>query len=394
MSPSSVSIRRAARFRLLARSQPYPGEDLGRGERGSTGGRLPCWRPDPPAWICSRLRAIVGNARRRREFAGASGVPAGKLAAMVAAAGVRIGWADLPEPVRAGVEAVLAAPVVTAVSQRGGFSPGTADRVRTAAGDRAFVKAVSPALNAHTPALHRQEARVTAALPPDVPAPRLLGVYDDGEWVALVLEDVAGRHPRTPWLPAELTAVLAALEILAERLTPTPLPGVPATAAMLTAELHGWQRVAEDPPPDLDPWARSHLDQLSELAGRGLQALGGATLVHTDIRADNLLVRPDGSVVVVDWPWASRGPAWLDILLVLVNVCVCGGGGDVDALLAAHTAAEVDPSDLTAVLAGLAGYYVDAARQPAPVGLPTVRAFQQAHARAVLAWVRRRLTAR
>jgi hypothetical protein len=63
-------------------------------------------------------------------------------------------------------------------------------------------------------------------------------------------------------------------------------------------------------------------------------------------------------------------------------------------LLAAHTAAEVDPSDLTAVLAGLAGYYVDVARQPAPAGLPTVCAFQQEHARAVLAWVRRRLTAR
>jgi hypothetical protein len=85
---------------------------------------------------------------------------------------------------------------------------------------------------------------------------------------------------------------------------------------------------------------------------------------------------------------------WLDILLLLVNVCVCDGGGDVDALLAAHTAAEVDPSDLTAVLAGLAGYYVDVARQPAPAGLPTVCAFQQEHARAVLAWVRRRLTAR
>jgi aminoglycoside phosphotransferase (APT) family kinase protein len=321
-------------------------------------------------------------------------VPVGKLLGMVPAVGVRIGWADLPEPVQAGVEAVLAAPVVSAISQPGGFSPGTADRVRTAAGDRAFVKAVSPALNAHTPALHRQEARVTAALPPDVPVPRLLGVYDDGEWVALVLEDVAGRHPRTPWLPAELTAVLAALETLAERLTPTPVPDVPATATMLAAELHGWRRVADDPPADLDPWARSHLDQLGELAGRGLQALGGATLVHTDIRADNLLVRADGSVVVVDWPWASRGPAWLDILLVLVNVCVCGGGGDVDALLAAHTSAEVDPSDLTAVLAGLAGYYVDVARQPAPAGLPTVRAFQQQHARAVLAWVRRRLTAR
>ena len=90
---------------------------------------------------------------------------------------------------------------------------------------------------------------------------------------------------------------------------------------------------------------------------------------------------------------ASRGPAWLDILLVLINVCVCGEG-DVDALLSAHTSPDVDPNDLTAVLAGLAGYYVDVARQPAPGGLPTVRAFQQAHARAVLTWVRRRLTAR
>ena len=80
---------------------------------------------------------------------------------------------------------------------------------------------------------------------------------------------------------------------------------------MLAAELHGWQRVAADPPADLDPWASSHLDQLGELAGRGLQALAGTTLVHTDIRADNLLVRADGSVVVVDWPWrAAAPPGW------------------------------------------------------------------------------------
>ncbi|HEX7460791.1 MAG TPA: hypothetical protein VF317_01295, partial [Dermatophilaceae bacterium] len=69
---------------------------------------------------------------------------------------------------------------------------------------------------------------------------------------------------------------------------------------------------------------------------------------------ERLLVRADGSVVVVDWPWASRGHAWLDILLVLINVCVCGEG-DVDALLSAHTSPDVDPNDLTAVLAGLAG---------------------------------------
>ena len=55
----------------------------------------------------------------------------------------RISWTDLPGHVQAGVEEILGAPVVEATGQQGGFSPGTADRVRTATGRRAFVKAVS-----------------------------------------------------------------------------------------------------------------------------------------------------------------------------------------------------------------------------------------------------------
>src|SRR5690606_8378163 len=43
--------------------------------------------------------------------------------------GHRLPWADLPDPVRAQVEQVLGAPVVTAIDQRGGFSPGVAARV-------------------------------------------------------------------------------------------------------------------------------------------------------------------------------------------------------------------------------------------------------------------------
>ena len=35
---------------------------------------------------------------------------------------------------------------------------------------------------------------MTAALPASVPAPGLLGCHDDGYRVALVLEDIEGRH--------------------------------------------------------------------------------------------------------------------------------------------------------------------------------------------------------
>src|SRR5688572_25389573 len=130
---------------------------------------------------------------------------------MTVAAGVRIGWAELPAEVRSGVEEILGGAVVEAASQVGGFSPGTADRVRTSDGRRGFVKAVSAAQNERTPDMHRREALVTGLLPADAPTPKLLGHYDDGTWVALVLEDIEGRHPTTPWVPEELDRVLAAL---------------------------------------------------------------------------------------------------------------------------------------------------------------------------------------
>ena len=293
------------------------------------------------------------------------------------AAGVRIGWAQLPTEVRCGVEKILGAVVVEAVSQVGGFSPGTADRVRTCDGRRGFVKAVSAAQNERTLIMHRREAMVTGLLPADVAAPKLLGFYDDGTWVALVFEDVDGRHPATPWVREELDRVMVALDRLARAGTPSPVPGLDPVAETLAHEFAGWDRIAADVPHDLDRWAADHLDGLRALTARGLRALDGQTLVHLDIRADNLLIGPDGAVTVVDWPWASRGPAWLDTLSLLIDVRF-HGGHDTGALLrrcAQDTGADLD--DLVAVLAGIGGYFVDVCRQPAVPGIPTVRGFQR-----------------
>ncbi|WP_431935005.1 phosphotransferase [Micromonospora sp. RP3T] len=303
----------------------------------------------------------------------------------------RLHWHELPAHVRAAVETVLDDRVVAAESQPGGFSPGTADRVRTARGGQAFVKAVSPAQNRHTPAMHRAEARIAAALPSTAPTPRLLGSHDDGEWIALVYADVAGRHPVTPWDAVELAAVLSTLETMAVTLTPAPTVATTTATEALIHDFAGWRRLADDPPADLDPWARDHLPELCAAADRGLTALAGDTLCHLDVRADNLLLGPDGRVTVVDWPWACRGPVWLDTLLTVINVQVYGGH-DPDALLASRPlTAHVNPADLTGVLAGLTGFFLDGARQPPPPGIPTVRAFQRLQADALLPWLARRL---
>src|SRR2546423_3426760 len=152
------------------------------------------------------------------------------------ASGVRVDWEGLPDRVRVAIEGWLASPVVSAVTQPGGFSPGLAARVLTADGRRVFVKAVGPELNPDAPRFHRREGAIVAALPATAPVPRLLWSYDEGPaageqadpdaggWVALAFEDVEGQHPATPWVEDELDRVLEALEALAESLTPSPLP--------------------------------------------------------------------------------------------------------------------------------------------------------------------------
>ncbi|SEQ06281.1 Phosphotransferase enzyme family protein [Microlunatus flavus] len=305
------------------------------------------------------------------------------------AAGVRVAWSDLPASVRAGVEAVLGSPVVEAVTQPGGFSPGSADRVRTADGGRAFVKAVSATANPRSPGLHRQEAAVTVALPRTAPVPTLLGVHDDGTWVALVLADVDGRHPALPWRTDELEAVRRAYEEVATVPLTGALAALPGTGEQLAEDFAGWRRLLAEPDADLDPWAAAHLHRLAATAARAAGVVVGDQLVHGDARADNLLVRPDGTVAVVDWPWASRGAGWFDLVCVLVNVACYDAEAPVEALVA-DWLPDVPAEDVDAVLAGLAGYFVDVARRPDPPGLPTVRAFQRAQGGAVLAWLRQR----
>lgn len=305
------------------------------------------------------------------------------------ATGQRVGWDELPARVRAEVERLLGAPVVEARSQPGGFSPGSADRVLTSDGRRAFVKAVGSSLNPDSPGIHRREAAVTAALPAATPSPALLGSLDDGDWVALVLEDVEGRHPHLPWRPDELARVVTAIETMSGALTPTPVTDVPRLDDEVAEDFTAWDRLAAAPPDDLDPWALRHIEALGELGRRSLVALRGDTLVHGDLRADNLLVTTD-RVVVIDWPWASVGAAWADLVFFAINPSLYGGH-DPDELLAGSALGRTaEPDAVTAVVAGLAAYFAEACRRPAVDRMPTLRGFQRAQGDVCLAWLRRR----
>ncbi|MGI8445728.1 MAG: phosphotransferase family protein [Streptosporangiaceae bacterium] len=308
------------------------------------------------------------------------------------AVGMRLAWSSVPAGLRHAVEQQLGGRVVEAVTQPGGFSPGVAARLKTATGKRAFVKAVGPEPNPESPGIHRAEARIAASLPRGVPAPRLLGFFDEDGWVVLMFEDIEGTPPAQPWAAAELALVLEALAELAVALTPTPIDA-PAVADRFGEEFQGWRRLVEaerrgdDNLAGLDPWARRHLVDLAALETGWGAAAEGASLVHADLRADNLLLTGD-RVAVVDWPWACLAASWFDLVAMLPSVRMQGGPLP-ETLFSDHPVAKTaKPEAVTAVLAALTGFFVRQSRQPPPPGLPTLREFQAAQGRTALAWLK------
>jgi hypothetical protein len=299
----------------------------------------------------------------------------------------RPAYDELPTDVRAWAEDVLGSPVRSWTSEPGGFSPGVAARLQCADGTRAFLKAVSAEVNPRSPEMHRTEARVTAALPAALGSPRLLASYDDGTWVGLLLEECRGRPPVTPWQPAELAAALRALDRLA--VVPA-LPGLPTAFEILGDEFTGWRELAGDRPADLAPWQVTHLDELVALEEAWPEAAAGDRLLHLDARGDNMLVRDDGEIVLVDWPWAGAGAPVLDVVGFIPSALI-NGASDPEALLQATAAGRAaSPEAVTALVAAFTGLMERASRRPPPPGIDTVRAFQAAQARAGGGWLLQR----
>ena len=306
------------------------------------------------------------------------------------AAGVRVPYDGLPAEVHAWVEQHLGAPVEKAITQPGGFSPGCAARLVGANGERAFVKAVSSHANPESPTLYRREARTTAALPLDAPAPRLRATYDDGTWVGLLFDDIDGRHPHLPWQPAELRRVIAAIDELLTDLTPCPLSEARTIDDDWRDEFARWRGAAADGPPDgLDPWCVRYLDRLADLESRWPNAAAGETLLHLDLRADNLLI-DDDRVWILDWPWAAKGAPAFDLIAFAPSVTMQGGPAPEDVLSMSTHGRAADEEAVTTLVATITGYFLLQSLRPPPPGLPTVREFQAAQGAIALRWLRQR----
>lgn len=119
--------------------------------------------------------------------------------------------------------------------------------------------------------------------------------------------------------------MLRALVVLADTLTPSPLALEPVEELWCDL-LMRWRDLTSHPNEvaRLHPSWQRRLDELVELEGRWPELATGDTLLHLDIRADNVLLTDD-HVYFVDWPWAVVGAPWLDVVAFLPSVGMQGG---------------------------------------------------------------------
>ncbi|WP_309648471.1 hypothetical protein [Nocardioides sp.] len=293
----------------------------------------------------------------------------------------RVEWTFLPPHIRSLVEQRCGSPVVEAISQGGGFTPGFASVLVCEDGSRHFVKAASTKAQRMFAHSYREEARKLRGLPAGAPAAPLRWFHDGEDWVVLGLAYVEGRAPRRPWTQADLDASIAMLERSARVLTPAPAGMALDPFAVEFADFPGhWDHVRATRP------GLAHQEEGAALAARFVEVTAGDTVVHTDVRDDNILIRPDGSAVLCDWNWPAVGAAWLDTVFLMIGPR--GDGLDVEAALASATLTKDLPAEhVDIVLALLAAFFMRQSDEPVPPTSPHLRDVQWWQGEVVWDWL-------
>ena len=302
----------------------------------------------------------------------------------------RLTWVDLPAHVHARIETLVGGTVVHAETALGGFSPGLASTLTLADERVVFVKAVATRTGPGSSDLLRRERDNLRRLGPRPFTSRMIASDDDGDWVVVAFEHVAGRAP-VPSVGAERARMIRAFEEAAASLTPSPIEA-PTFAATGAGDLDGWARTAaDDAAAVVVPWIAANLDAVRTLAEGWRDASAGDSLVHGDLRADNMLLSGD-AVVIVDWTDISLGAPWLDWVCAVPSVCLFAGTPPPEQTFQESAlAAAADPAMVTAVLAAVAGYFLCSAVKPVVPALPTLREFQRAQGLVAADWLRTRV---
>lgn len=153
--------------------------------------------------------------------------------------------------------------------------------------------------------------------------PQVLG-WDDGEFPILILEDLSAGHWPPPWTPEQIQKVFDVLK----KLEAVKIEGDFTLLSTVKPELCGWQAISKDPTGFLSlrlvtpEWLENALPTLMKAESEIV--LDGDSLVHTDVRSDNVCFLGD-KTYLIDWNWTVRGNPKFDIVTWLPSLHAEGG---------------------------------------------------------------------
>ncbi|WP_168801380.1 phosphotransferase [Glycomyces buryatensis] len=305
------------------------------------------------------------------------------------ATAVRPAYETLPAAVQARIEKELGGRPTAITMAGGGFTGGFAAKLRTESGAELFIKAVG----ADKPYVHRayvQEARINPALPEGLPAPRLEFSVDVADWTVLGFEAVEGRALALPMSAESLQLMLNAWAEAAALLTPAPqqLLDLGVSAVPIDESLQRFKGVAagDVAPFWLPPALEGRVDQLAELDAGIDEALQADSVMHFDLRPDNMILGTDRAWIC-DWNWLQVHATWFDTACFLV--AAHGDGHDAESLFWSHpTAKGVSQDQLDTGLAAITGYYLAQSMEDLIPGVsPYIRKHQRWSGIAVADWL-------
>lgn len=306
-----------------------------------------------------------------------------------AATAQRPDWSELPLALQASLETAVGATVVQAVSQRSGFTPGFAARLRLSDGRGVFAKAGSSEYPWLLDALDAEATKITL-LPAGVPVAPLLHDLswsdDDRTWRMLIMKEIDGAPPARPWTDHQAQLAIEAVNRGSQLLDPAPsgyawgtllddLDGEAATWALLIMK---------------EPWVR-YAAEIERLLAESDVLLDGTALLHLDLRDDNMIIDVNNQVWLCDWNFPGTGPVWVDLITIMI--AMYGDGLDVETMINNSpliTAADCDAINCLLVL--LLGYFTKAAARDEVDNSPYLRQHQAWYADTVAAWLLDRLS--
>jgi len=105
-------------------------------------------------------------------------------------------------------------------------------------------------------------------------------------------------------------------------LTPSPFPTDETVAEWFAHTINGWQLALGRGEDRLDAWCTKNLSALAELEAEAPLLVEGDSLLHCDVRADNLLIAQE-PVYVVDRALGSPGAVvgWIGLAWRRASPC-------------------------------------------------------------------------